>query len=472
MISLLPEFGIGIELSEHSLRAVAARTFWGRVQVVDHVEIDDLKTISAAECAETYRAFLKRNGLEAPWTVVAIPRKLFLYREIKLPATVIAELQSVMAMQVDSLHPFSNEEIVWDSAVTRSAGDGEDPRGSLASGSQNMVPVSAVVARKTIIEALAGWFKDRGIPVSQFAASPLLLRSIADTAPPNGSTTTVPVAVAYARDGMWEMLGVSESGALSSRVLDGGAQLSQSCDKVVEEVERALADLRLDESTQPLLLIGGEKALVEDVFAEMKGALGGHAQVRELEPGALAEAAARASIAKHRGSVLNLLPVDRRQFVPSMSLAPTYALAAIVLLLCVTMGVRGTIQDWLYSQRLSSEIRSLQPRISEIEAIRGQQRESYEQLLRLAGIRRAAKIPLEVLEDLTQSLPKDAWLQSVQMEGAVLTMSGSAASASGVLQAVSQAKTLESPQFLSAISRSNTGEESFRIGARLKLGMQ
>jgi Tfp pilus assembly protein PilN len=79
-----------------------------------------------------------------------------------------------------------------------------------------------------------------------------------------------------------------------------------------------------------------------------------------------------------------------------------------------------------------------------------------------------ASVPLAVLEELTRLMPPEAWLQQLQYDGASMTLTGNAPSASAVLQALSESRYLESPQFLSALSRTQEGNEGFRIGVRIR----
>jgi general secretion pathway protein L len=179
-------------------------------------------------------------------------------------------------------------------------------------------------------------------------------------------------------------------------------------------------------------------------------------------------AAVAAAVDRSGPFTLNLLPAERRSYESPLVYVPTYALAGLVVVLAVALGLRAPVQEWLYGRSLERDRQALLPQIQQLEQRQEQDRRVYEQLATLARLRLSSAVPLELLDELTRRVPSDAWLQGVQYDGNSVSLTGSAASATAVLQALADSDRLESPQFLSAVTRSNDGKESFRIGARLR----
>ncbi|MSO19400.1 MAG: hypothetical protein EXQ56_02900 [Acidobacteria bacterium] len=472
MKSLIPQYGIGIELRKNSLVAIFAKRTMGSFRIVDRLELKNMYSDGPVICGQEYTAFLRRHGLRAPWTIVSIPRETAILRDVKLPGTVAHEVKSVIGLQLESLHPFADEDVVWDCMIPTN--DETQQRGADSMGRPINVTV-AFAQRKAVLE-LAEWFNQAGIPVSQFVISPLLLRTIADQSHQSNADAAEPVVVAYSKEDGWDLIGCASGHPTVVRELsihdydaDNSNDLLAALDN---ELDTVCATLRVEKTRHPCLLIGGAISSKTELWSTIEKELGQRYQLTQLDADCLAIAAARSAFGRGEDMSINLLPPEQRHFESPGALIPTYSVAAVVLLLVAGLGFRGTLQDWQYSRRLDSEIVALHPRVSEIEKMRDQSGTEYHMLLRLAAIRDGAKLPLDMLEEVTRSLPADAWLQQLQLEGNTLTLVGVADSASSVLQAISETSRIESPQFLSAISRSNDGKEAFRIGARLRPGIR
>jgi Tfp pilus assembly protein PilN len=192
------------------------------------------------------------------------------------------------------------------------------------------------------------------------------------------------------------------------------------------------------------------------------------AQAASAGEGIVGLAAAYAAVHRNTPLSLNLLPEASRSYESPLATVPTQVLAGLVVLLALVMGLRGTVQDWSYSRYLERERLALLPEIQELEKLQQTNQETMAHLATLSGMRRSGALPLDLLDELTRTLPADAWLQQLQYEGSTVSLSGTAQSASAVLQAVSASSYLEAAQFTAALNRTPEGKEVFRIGARLR----
>jgi general secretion pathway protein L len=167
---------------------------------------------------------------------------------------------------------------------------------------------------------------------------------------------------------------------------------------------------------------------------------------------------------------INLLPEAKRTYEPAGTNLPAYILAALVGLLALALGVRGPVQDWLYAQHLDREMEALRPQLRQLEAAQSSAEEAQRKLQALDGVRQSARVPLEILNELTRILPPDVWLQQFTYDGATVSVTGNAAAASGLLQTLAASPYFENPQFRTSISRSPEGQERFTISAQLRRG--
>jgi Tfp pilus assembly protein PilN len=470
---LLPQAGIGIEIRGGSLHAACVRTGWKGARVTDTLEIPSYRERGPAECGKEYREFLRRNGLQAPWTVFALPRTGVLVRPLRFPAAMEKDLARAVALQVDTLHPFEPGTVAWDFAQTtprKAAG-----RFSLRqqSGTDAAAPLDIVVgiARADAVVEWVEWFEAAGIPVSQFALSTTLLLSAVGAALREGNSEEGAVAILHMRADGCELIAHAPGRAAVSREI---AETSQSnVEAIARELELARSELRLQPGESAALVLCGEDVLSESSLREACPAFQIISAASLLPKGnasgsSLAVAAAMTAAQQGPAAPLNLLPAERRSYRPPLALTPTYALAGLVILLAVALGLRGGVQDWMYSRHLEREQAALRPQIEELERLQGARRETFDRVAALSGMRNSAGLPLELLDELTRTLPPDAWLQQLQYDGTAVTLSGTAQSASAVLQALSESSYLEAPQFAASLTRTPEGKEVFRIGARLR----
>jgi Tfp pilus assembly protein PilN len=471
--------GIGIDIQAGSLIAICVKRQWKRVRVTGRLEIPNYRTAGPEQCGKLYREFLRRNGLKAPWTVVALPRSHVLLRWLNFPQAVEKDLASAVAYQLDSLHPFEEGTVYWDFAAWKNSSGAADGAGRIE------VPVA--IAEKKFVDETAAWFRDAGIGVSQFTVSTaalcaglavrLLARADADP------RHTPSFFVLNAGLQTLQFIGYSPGSLVSKEVPlpSGGWENGEAIRALVEhELALTRSELRLADDDRPPLILCG-KSLPFDLgdasrpflFAvssadDLFSLPGAGAENFRLQENATAFMAALEAADRSLPIALNLLPAEARTFQSPLVYFPAFALSGLIVVLLILLGLRGTVQDWRYEQYIDRQIQSLQPQVTLVEAAQEHSRKMYERLNLLADTGNSPTVPLEILNELTRLFPDDAWLQELQYDGNTLSFSGFAKSASPLLQTLANSPYFESPQFLSAISKRPDGKEGFRIGVRLR----
>ncbi len=480
----MPRSGIGIDFSEGSLQATCVKLQWNRIHVADRLEIPQYKQLGPQDCGRLYREFLRKNRLEVPWTVVALPRSAVLLRSLRLPQAAEKDLANAVGYQLDALHPFEEESVCWDYSVWKpeektlwggiAAQEGATGLGHLE--------VRLAITEKKVVEELASWFEEARIAVSQFTVTTAALFAALWPRLETEAGKRRGLFILKGGAESFELIGYSPGMALVSREIampGGGAEQDRDLQlAVTREMELARSELRLEpEERLPLVLCG--KTLppiaedlrfnvtpVEQLFPSLNAGTTNF-RLREHITGL---AAAFAALDRRPPLSFNLLPEEKRAYRSPMVRFPTYALSGLVVLLAVMTGMRGTIQDGLLNRYMEREILTLQPQLQEVETARNRSQRIAARLELLDGASNTAALPLEILGELTRLLPDDVWLQQMRYAGDSLTLTGNAASAYGLLQILARSEYFESPQFLSAITRTPDGTEIFRIGVGLRTG--
>jgi Tfp pilus assembly protein PilN len=285
--------------------------------------------------------------------------------------------------------------------------------------------VAVVMIEKGIAASYYDWFSQAGIPVSGFTTSAAVLYGLA--------LESAPAFVISKQGEAAEILAVSSNAALLSK-----------------EVHTAALDRELQ-------LCRSEMRLPDD------------ADVRTIEQPDIAYAAGLSALTT-RPFAINLLPDARRVYESPWTHAATYALAGVVALLLVAVGLRGTLQDHLYLRHVNDEIRLLEPKVKHIQKLEGKEGRQLTQITTLAALRGRTPARLRILAELTRLLPATVSLADADISDEGVTISGYADSASGLLALLGTSSQFRNPEFLSAISKNNEGKEVFRIHMQLTGG--
>src|SRR5258708_15921072 len=104
--------GVGIEIGGEDLNVTVARVRPGGVRILGTLTIKGFRSQPAAEWGATYTSFLKklRSGYVA--ATVMLPREDVIVRQVSLPGVADRDVPAALNFQIDSLHPFAEEEAV------------------------------------------------------------------------------------------------------------------------------------------------------------------------------------------------------------------------------------------------------------------------------------------------------------------------------------------------------------------------
>ena len=477
--------GIGIDIQAGTFQAICLKRQWKRIHVAGRLVIPQYQKLGPQQCGSLYREFLQKNGLKSPWTVVALPRSSVLLRWLSLPRAVEKDLGRAVEYQLDSLHPFEEGSVYWDAAYQKPSGSAFSGGGA---GASDRMEVPVAIAEKKYVEETISWFRQAGIGVTQFTVTTAAI--LAALGPPLGlgapaaSHTAKSFFILNAGPESIELTGYAPGIASLSKEIPIAASVSESEHALLAVLERELelmrSELRLSQDDRPALVVCGKNlgVISPAISNELRFAvvpadsffpsLSVGAENFELSEDIVAFAAALTAVDRTLPFSLNLLPPESRAYQSPLAYVPAYALSALIVLLALALGLRGTFQDWLYTRYLEREIQVLQPQLQQVERAQGQSRKAYERLALLGGIKSTATLPLEILNELTRILPEDVWLQQMQFDGDTLSLAGTAKSASQLLPTLAGSSYFDSPQFASAISKTADGKESFRIGVRLR----
>lgn len=152
--------GVGLEIGREDLDVTVARVRPSGIKVLGALTIGHFREQPAAEWGTVYGNFLRKLGHGHLAATVLLPRDEVIVRQVQLPGVADKDMAAALRFQIDSLHPFSEDEAVYDFARV---------------GKSTTLVVG--ITRKSVVDEYTALFAEAGLKVSAFTFSAACLYS-------------------------------------------------------------------------------------------------------------------------------------------------------------------------------------------------------------------------------------------------------------------------------------------------------
>jgi hypothetical protein len=409
--------GAGIEIRGRDLEAAVTRVRLSSIEVLGRLSIHGFRDRPAAEWGAEYAAFLKTCGMSHLAATVLLPRQDVIVRQISMPGVATKDLESAIALQLDTLHPYGEDDVQY----------GWTPlgRGSVMIG----------LVRRSMLEQYSALFDEAGIAVACFTFSAGAIHGamrMLGQPPMNGF-----VAVNRSgEDAPLEIYGESPDHRLFS------AEFDLPLERVVA---LAVSELRLDPESTPVPL---ERILPVPKVNPVEN---------DLSRDALPYAAALAGACPRLAPVANLLPPERRAARSRAMFVPTIVLAALLLLACGALFAYNKVEQRHYLAKLQAEVARLEPKAARAQALDKQIDALHARSGLLDEFRGYPKADLDALLELTKLLQPPVWTGQVDMNRELVNVSGEAENAAALVRVVDSSRLFHNSE-MPLIARGVNGE--------------
>ncbi|HTP36135.1 MAG TPA: hypothetical protein VMJ75_28365 [Candidatus Acidoferrales bacterium] len=403
--------GVGIEIGATDLTAVVARVRPNRVGVSGRLVIENYASRPAAEWGAEYARFLKIAGVERNSATVLLPRRDVIVRHVALPGVARKDLENALRFQLDSLHPYGEDEIFW-------------AWSPLAFGN-----VLVGIIRRQTVDRYAAMFAEAGIAVSSFtfaaAAMHAAIRTNTKVAQPPGGF----VALGHSESGAVEVYGESPARPVYSVDFDLPPARASAL---------ALSELRLPADTEPRRF--------EDVLPRPFA----NPIENDLSRNARPYATALAGACPRLAPAANLLPPEHRRFSSRAVFIPSFTLAAIVLLIGGAMAAYASWSEKRYLEDIHTEIARLEPARKKAELLDKQTLQARQRALLLDDFRQQTRKDLEALNELTRIIEPPAWTTQLQLNRTGARLGGEVPQTSVLVKTLDNSPYFEHTNILSS----------------------
>jgi Tfp pilus assembly protein PilN len=416
--------GVGVEIGGENLEVTAVRVRPNAVAVLGTTTIRDFGERPAAQWGAEYARFLHEIGGAHLAATVLLPRHETIVRRIALAGVASRDLASAIALQIDTLHPYGDEEVAY--------GWSRLERGGVLIG----------VLRRSTLDRYTALFAEAGVAVSAFTF-------------PAGAiyaARRIPVAQAQAAPGGFVAFAARESGWLevygeSAARPVFSAEFDLPPDRAVA---LAISELRLEPDGEPFPL---DRVLPAPRINPV---------ANDLARRALPYASALAGACPWLAPVANLLPPEQRRSNSRAMYIPTVVLVALLLLISGALLAHSSWEDRKYLTDLEKEIAKIEPQARRAATLDRQTLRTQNRIRLLDEFRRRTKGDLEALNELTQLLPPPTWSSMVDLTPDAATINGETEQAAPLLKLVDGSPYFQNSTFIGSLAKAG-GNEQFQI---------
>ncbi len=409
--------GVGIEMGREDLIITVVRLRPSGVRVLGELTIPRFREQPAAEWGERYAAFLEKLGARHLAATILLPRDEVTVRQVQLPGVSDKDLPSAIRFEIDSLNPYSEEDVAFDGArIGKSA--------SILIG----------ITRRSSLERYTALLSQAGVKVASFTFSgPAIYSALRLYSDPPADGL---VALGEDEDEI-EVYGESPTRPLFSARLDQSADraraLAVSELRLPPEIEAAVLHLRLPKPT---------------------------AAPENYDPArsSLSYAAAVSSASLLQPISLNLLPPEQRRSASRLRYIPTAVLGTVVLLLAVAVLAYPKYSDDRYIDLLQAQIRALDPLARKAADAERKTVTARSQAQTLDAFRQHTREDLDALNELTHLLAPPAWLDSMQLTRTSVNISGQTQQAAELIKLLDGSHHFQGSAFSLPLQKSAGGE--------------
>lgn len=403
--------------------------------------------------------FTKENRVVAADIYCCIERERAFLRFIELPLAVKENLQDTIRFELDKYIPFASDDVYFDFQIVE-----EDKE-------NGQMKILLAVMKKDVIEPL---FKHADSGFGMFSGIELSSCALANfCAAQFGEGEKGPVGFLFAVDGISELNLLEDQKLVFSRSFsDGlsGEKLSKAWQAGLQRLLKTVVPTG-EERAIPLLAAVGEadkEALestisVEGFFMRDVDLDAVGLPSRELIP-------AYGAALKGLGGVpveINLLPQGFRKKASRIG----FYICGILMSLSLMMGltwVAGTVYyQKEYLKKLEKAQMQLEVEVKRTKELEAEYSDLAERIEYLNALRRDDIQVLDVLTELTRVIPATAWLRRFNYSDRSVEIEGYADAASELIPLLEDSSLFKDVTFLSGITKSREGKETFRIGMKI-----
>ena len=450
---------LGVDIGEHELCLACLKASSRDVQLMAHAVYPIEQGIhgekKSTTISERIKGFLRENRISPASVFLGIPRSKSILRYLELPIAVKENLRKTLGYELEKYVPFSPEDVYFDFQIIS-----EDK-------SADRLQLLLVVVKKQALSTVLAVSEHLGFGISGIGLTATALADYFSWRSKKENTTV--------RSFIYAGQHHIELGLVKDGMLIHSRDLSKN-EGFIEVIPRALSKMRLDfvKDDEPLdtILCGIEK---DDPLLERLSETNGIAlhqadlSGEQIPSSDLMAAYGLALKGVRKTSMdINLLPPALRKRPSKLKFYALFGLLSLVLLGALAWGGGIFFQRQLALDRLDDEIKKMGSQLKKMEQVETEKKRIEDQINYLNTLRQGGPPVLDILKELSERIPKNAWVRRFDFSEKGIQLEGYAISSSELIPLLEASPMFGGVKFLSAINKDFSGKERFRIGLSLK----
>lgn len=432
---------LGIEIHGPDLILAVVRKGFRHFELQDHAVINDFLTLPPAQLRDRIRQSVRSYASLKDRIVLGIPRDEAVVRWLELPLEVEENLDQMVQFQVERLEPTEENGSYFEYQVLEK----DEATGKLLI-QITMLPQATLDRYLELLQPADLY--PVAIRLSSIAYHQVLL------AHADGLPKEQPCLALALNPGSIEMVLISGSTKHFSQKVGLAQDEAPTLPSILHHVDAFLSQVSPSGGELRKIYLSG--ALARPLLGEFRARfedcelLRTHLQLapqnlraEAVEPFLPAAGLAISGLSRSGPARTNLIPEEKRLVLERSSMVPTALLAAMLVVMAVSLLARDYFQQSDLTHQIQVELNALQPRIQEVMDLRERTRLAEARLAELQELMQGRQKVLGILREMTEKTPDDAFLDQLSIRGEQVVMVGYATSASALLSNLTTAESLD-----------------------------
>jgi Tfp pilus assembly protein PilN len=448
--------GIGVYVAPDRVALAHLRKRLFRVQLLD-VAVHPLPPVADVEgrrqalvAAVSGFAGTRRGAVQR--ACIVLPRRAAMMTRVVLPAAARDNLGEVLSYEIENLVPLPRDEVHYEYVAREQRGE--------------RVEVLLASLPRTVVEEHTTVLEQAGVRVRSLE---LACTALADYVLFCRGNEVGPLGMMIPEGGDLELALVNGHRLCSSQVIPMDRLDAAT---VEQALVRQFAEEQLQPSDVTMVGYGLPKGVAEyaqwqdaDLLALAAGRLeddGG--RLAGMDAVILPAIGGALAAIREQAVPLNLLPADQRRAAEEGPSLATMGLTGLVAVLGLVFALSVLVKERLLLRDVETQVAELQPKVREVHSLQDEIDHLQEQL-KILGTGEDVRAT-RVLRDLTELVPKEAYLTTLTLRQGKVTMDGQATLASDLISTLEKSKRFRQVQFSSPTTRAGD-KERFALSAEV-----
>jgi general secretion pathway protein L len=445
----------GFEIREDGASAVLLKTSLGgaRVEAKESFAFQSgLPSEEKAKAASDFlKSFLKRHGGSSASIYVVVPRQWALNRIVEAPAVIKENLREALGYEMDKYVPFPVASVWYDYGI-------------LSEDEENIRILLTVLKKDEVLP----FFEEHG-GLGRSAAGLETVSSALSNAflELEGPLWEGPSFLIHQGKGRIEICILEGARLVFSRSVAIPGDDEGCVPLILHEVKRAFEAIGAPETGIRALCAGEACNAVKEL--KEKGEISDFKVAGEnkaaIDPEMLPAYGAALRGIKKVPLEVNLLPFELRKKASKAPFYVMYLLAFLVAVSACAWGTGHVLRQRAELKQLNEQAKALASEADAVQRIRSEIVALETRIRYLEDFRTKRGAVIALLKELTERIPKSAWISNLNFSEKGVEIEGYADSASELIPLLDKSPMFKDVGFLSSITKAQ-GKERFRIGLK------